>query len=153
MRPNRKPTDFWAVCWPHLGSVMKNNILIFFTFLSLAATQALAINNLPDSSVPETEQKIVKTYNSLWPAYLRIQLDDSLHGFIESKTCIFCKTIKVNITPNTKAYNNNVKVPLEQAKGRRGQFATVIYELKTNNVSAIRWWSFNIEARCFKPHM
>lgn len=119
---------------------MKNNIRAFLTFLSLVATtQASAISSLPDNSIPEAEQKIAKTYNSLRPASLRIQLDESLHGVIESKTCIFCKTIKVNITPNTKAYANNIKVPLEQAKGRIGQFATVIYELKTNNVSTIRW--------------
>lgn len=73
------------------------------------------------------------------PAALKISLDDNLHGFIESKTCIFCRTIKVNITPRTKAYANNINVPLAQAKNRMGQYATVIYELKTNNVSAIRW--------------
>lgn len=119
---------------------MKNNIRIFFTFLSLvAATQAVAISNLPYSSIPGPDQKIVKTHNAIKPASLQIILDDNLHGFIESKTCLFCKTIRVTITPDTKAYANNIKVPLEQAKNRIGQFATVIYELKTNNVSAIRW--------------
>lgn len=119
---------------------MNNNIRAFFTFLSLVATtQAAAISNLPLGTSPGTEQKIVKTYNSVRPASLRIHLDANLHGTIESRTCIFCKMIRVNITPHTKAYANNVNVPLEQAKNRIGQFATVIYEVKTNNVSTIRW--------------
>ena len=119
---------------------MKNNIRIFFTVLSLVVTtQVAAISNLPHSSIPAPEQKIVKTHNATKPASLQIRLNDNLHGFIESKTCIFCRTIRVNITPATKAYANNVNVPLKQAKNRIGQFATVIYELKTNNVSAIRW--------------
>ena len=113
---------------------------MFFTFLFLTATtQAAAISHLPDSSIPEQEQKIVKTYNAINPASLRIRMDGTLHGFIESKTCIFCKTIRINITPNTKVYANNIKVPLKQAKNRVGQYATVIYELKTNNASTIRW--------------
>ena len=119
---------------------MKNNIRIFFTFILLSTTtQAAAMSSAAMISISDTEQKIVKTYNAIKPASLKISLDDNLHGFIESKTCIFCKTIKINITPNTKVYANNIKVPLEQARNRIGQFATVIYELKTNNVSTIRW--------------
>ena len=118
---------------------MKNNIRIFFTFILLSTTQAAAKSNAAMISISDPEQKIAKTYNAIKPASLKISLDDNLHGFIESKTCIFCKTIKINITPNTKVYANNIKVPLEQARNRIGQFATVIYELKTNNVSTIRW--------------
>jgi hypothetical protein len=128
------------VCWRRLGDVMKNNIRMFYIFLLLATTTpATAISNLPDNPIPEQKQKIVKIHNAINPAVLKMRLDENLHGFIESKTCIFCKTIRVNVTPNTKAYANNIKVPLKQAKNRIGQYATVIYELKTNNVSAIRW--------------
>ena len=113
---------------------------MFYIFLLLATTTpATAISNLPDSPIPEQKQKIVKIHNAINPAVLKMRLDENLHGFIESKTCIFCKTIRVNVTPHTKAYANNIKVPLKQAKKRIGQYATVIYELKTNNVSAIRW--------------
>ena len=119
---------------------MKNNSRIFCAFTLLAAaTQAIAMSNSDTITISDTGEKIAKTYNAMKPASLKISMDENLHGFIESKTCIFCKTIKVNITPDTKAYANNIKVPLEQAKDRVGQFATVIYELKTNNVSAIRW--------------
>lgn len=125
---------------PPLGNVMRHNIRIFFAFLLLVTTtQTGATSSFSAVSIADQEQKIVKIHNAMKPASLKISLDDNLHGFIESKTCIFCKTIKVNITPSTKAYANNVKVPLAQAKNRRGQFATVIYELKTNNVSTIRW--------------
>lgn len=65
-------------------------------------------------------------------------LDEDLHGTVVSIVCGFCRTIKITVTPNTLAYNNNVKVPLEQVKSRIGRYATVIYDLKTNNVSAIR---------------
>ena len=62
-----------------------------------------------------------------------------MHGFVEGKVCDFCKEIKVNITPETKAYEKNVEVPLKRAKERLGRYATVIYEIDTKNVSAIRW--------------
>jgi len=84
-------------------------------------------------------QEIIKTHNAIKSTSLRIRLGDDLYGFIESKNCSFCKTIRITITPNTKAYDNNVNVPLEQAKNRSGRFATIRYNLKTNNVSSIRW--------------
>ena len=119
---------------------MNNNIRILFTFLLLTATtQAAATSNSPYNTISNSEQRIVKKYNAINPLHLRISLNNNLHGVIESKTCIFCKTIKINITPETKAYANNIKVPLAQAKGRTGHFATVIYELKTNKVSEIHW--------------
>jgi len=122
------------------GDVMKNINRMFFTLISLfVTTQALAVSNLPGSTISEPDQPIIKTHNAIKSVSLRIQLDENLHGFVESKNCSFCKTIRITITPDTKAYANNIKVPLIQAKNRIGQFATIVYELKTKNVSAIRW--------------
>ena len=118
---------------------MKNKILVFFAFISLIiTTQATAISNLSDITI-HTGSKILKTHNTINSTYLRISLNDDLHGFIDSKVCSFCKTIRIIITPNTIAYKNNVKVPLKQAKKRIGRHATVVYDLKTKNISAIRW--------------
>ncbi len=102
-------------------------------------TQVSAFTHTPKSSISNVDQKIIKTHNAIRSVSLRIQMEDDLHGIIESKNCSFCKTIKIKITPNTKAYANNVSVPLRQAKNRMGRFATITYELKTKKVSAIRW--------------
>ncbi|GMR01176.1 MAG: hypothetical protein BMS9Abin19_0536 [Gammaproteobacteria bacterium] len=119
---------------------MKNRILVFFTLISLIiTTQAAAISNPPDNTIHKSGQEILKTQQTIKSASLRISLDDNLHGFVDSKMCSFCKTIRIIITPDTTAYNNNVKVPLKQAKKRIGRFATIVYDLKTKNVSAIRW--------------
>ena len=125
---------------PILGDMMKNKIRVFFTLISLlATTQAAAVSNLPDESMFQSGQKIIRTHNTIKSVSLRMQLDDDLHGVVVSKVCSFCKTIRITVTPNTIAYHNNVKVPLEEAKNRIGRFATVIYELKTKNASVIRW--------------
>lgn len=80
-----------------------------------------------------------ETHNAIETESLRMSLDSKMNGFVQGKVCDFCETITVTVTPETKAYANNVEVPLKQAESRIGRFATVIYELETKNVSAIRW--------------
>jgi hypothetical protein len=119
---------------------MKNKTLVFLTLISLImTTQATAISNPPDNAAYKSGLEILKTHNTINSVSLRISLDDNLHGFVDSKVCSFCKTIRIIITPNTVAYKNNVKVSLKQAKKRNGRFATIVYDLKTKNISAIRW--------------
>lgn len=117
---------------------MKNMIKIFtLIFLSAAAQVVIADEPIVDDDQPM--RGVIETHNAIETNSLRISLDSTMNGFIEGKVCDFCETITVTITPESKAYANNVEVPLEQATGRMGRFATVIYELDTKNVSAIRW--------------
>lgn len=119
---------------------MKNHIRLFFTLIALVATtQATAFINSPGQLQFKAGQDIIPTHNTIKSVSLRMNLGDDLYGIVVSKVCSFCRTIKFTVTPNTIAYNNNVKVPLEEAKSRIGRYATIIYDLKTNNVSAIRW--------------
>lgn len=119
---------------------MKNYIQIFFTLILLAGTtQVAATSNLSDYTIHKADLKTLKTHQTISSVYLRISLDDSLHGFIDSKLCSFCKPIRIKITPNTLAYDNDVIVPLKHAKKRLGRRASIIYNLKTKNISAIRW--------------
>ena len=95
---------------------------------------------IPDDYVPQQSKRgIIETHNAIESQSLRISLDSSLHGFVEGKVCDQCETIKVTVTPETRAYDNDVEVPLVRAKNRIGRYATVIYELDTKNVSEIRW--------------
>ena len=119
---------------------MKKKFQVFFTLLSLLmSAQAIAFSQPSDNTVFKTGQEIVKTHNTIKSVSLRMSLDENLYGFVDSKVCSFCKNIRIKITPDTIAYDNDVQVPLKQAKKRIGQFATVVYDLKTNNVSAIKW--------------
>lgn len=119
---------------------MKIRIPTLFTLLALlAANQAHAFSYISENTISNIDQKILKTHNAIRSASLQIHMEDDLHGVIESKNCSFCKTIKIKITPNTKAYANNISVPLRQAENRMGRFATIVYELKTKKVSTIRW--------------
>ncbi len=121
---------------------MKNIIKVFITVTFLmVATQAVADRgastaaNLSD----EPRRGLIETHKSIEASSLRISLGDDLHGFVEGKICDFCETIRVTITPDTKAYDNRVEVPLIKAKSRIGRYATVTFELETKNVSFIRW--------------
>ena len=125
---------------------MKKVIQIIVAMLTLLmGSQALAardlpqIVNLPDGLKFEIRRGVIETHNAIESEALRISLASDLTGFVEGKVCDSCKTIKVMITPQTKAYNKGLEVPLIEAKRRIGRFATVIYELETKNVSAIRW--------------
>lgn len=94
---------------------------------------------VPEGVQTENPRRFYELTNAIESQSLRISLDSSMNGFIEGKVCDECETIKVTITPDTKAYDNSVEVPLKKAKDRLGRYATVIYELKTMKVSAIHW--------------
>jgi hypothetical protein len=122
-----------------IGNDMKNIIQKFALVFLLTATQAVMAADVPVVDNDQPMRGLIETHNAIESSSLRISLDSRLHGFVEGKVCDSCKTIKVTITPETKAYSNGVEVPLQQATTRLGRFATVIYELNTKNVSAIRW--------------
>jgi len=119
---------------------MKKRLPTLFAFLGLLATnQVHAFSHISEDAISNIDQKIIRTHNSIRSVSLQIHMEDDLQGVIESKNCSFCKTIRIKITPNTKAYANNINVPLRQAGNRIGQYATIVYELKTKRASTIRW--------------
>lgn len=119
---------------------MKNIIQVFSSLVFLLlVTQTVVAADLPVVNDDAPMRGMIETTNAIESSSLRISLGADLKGFIEGKVCDFCETMKVNITPQTKAFENDVEVPLERAKSRLGRYATVIYELETKNVSAIRW--------------
>jgi hypothetical protein len=123
-----------------IGAGMNKMIKIFtLMFLSVVVQNVIAADVPPVVNDDQPMRGVRETHNAIETNALRISLDETMNGFIEGKVCDFCEQITVTITPETKAYANNVEVPLEQATGRMGRFATVIYELDTKNVSAIRW--------------
>lgn len=105
----------------------------------MVATHAIAITDISGSSLTDSSLEVLKTHNTISSVSLRLHLDNEMHGFVDSKLCSFCKNIRVIVTPETAAYENNKQVPLQHAKKRIGRHATVTYDLKTKNVSAIRW--------------
>jgi len=112
---------------------------VFILVSLMTATQAAAISTHINSSAHKSNLSALQTHQTISSVYLRISLDENLNGFVDSKLCSFCKPLRITITPKTTAYNNNVKVPLKHAKKRLGQRASIVYDLKTKNVSAIRW--------------
>ena len=100
----------------------------------LPRVAGLAANNMP-----EPKPGFIETHNAIESQSLRISLASNLSGFVEGKVCDECESIKVTITPQSKAFNKSVEVPLINAKNRIGRYATVIYELKSKNVTAIHW--------------
>jgi hypothetical protein len=118
---------------------MKNILQMFTLIFLLMATQVVVAAGAPKVDDSGSMRGLIETHNAIESSSLRISLGADLNGIVEGKVCDLCETITVTITPATKAYDNGVEVPLKQAKSRLGQYATVIYELDTKNVSAIRW--------------
>lgn len=105
---------------------MKNKILyfIFAQLLFIATANAGPVTLLEDAM--ETES-------------LRISLNDDMTGFVQGKICDFCEELKVAITPETRAYEKNVEVPLKKAAGRIGRSATVFIDREHTKVTRIKW--------------
>jgi len=121
-----------------IGENMKNFILMLL-FL-MVAQPVLAQDQVTPAEFQEANSRAsYARFSAIESDSLRISLDGSLNGFVEGKICDSCKKIQVKITPETKAYANNVEVPLKSAKARVGRYATVIFETKTKQVTAIRW--------------
>jgi len=71
---------------------------------------------------------------------LKISLDENTGtGVVYGKVCDECEELKLNITPETRAYEGKTQVGLAQARGRLGREATVIFNTETKNVVSIRW--------------
>ncbi len=118
---------------------MKNRfkIILVLPALMLFMQVAVASDNQRFPTVHLSQ--MIEKYNAMEAESLRISLNEKLSGFVEGKVCDACEVIRVTITPATKAFANNVEVPLKTAKSRLGRYATVLYEVKSKNVTEIRW--------------
>ena len=74
---------------------------------------------------------------------LRITLDKKGTGSIQGRICDDCKLLTVAVSPETKAFQNGVEVPVVQAKSRLGKSATVFIDIEHTSVLRITWWQDN----------
>ncbi|VAW53056.1 hypothetical protein MNBD_GAMMA05-1956 [hydrothermal vent metagenome] len=122
---------------------MKNKIQNFLSVVLLmtAISPAIADDDLnpPGKLVRSHQNAVIDKYNAFESEALRMSFNDSFDGFAEGKVCDLCEEIKVTITPETKAYKNNIEVPLKNAKSRIGRFATVTFDVKSKQAVAIYW--------------
>jgi hypothetical protein len=70
---------------------------------------------------------------------LSIKLSNDGTGIVQNIYCWKCDYKIVNITLNTKAYENGVQVPIQQARKRKGKSALVAFNPDTREVQTIRW--------------
>lgn len=112
-------------------------------FLLLMVAQPVMAGGLPfpltEGVQPKKSGRAYDVFDAIESPSLRISLNDSLNGFVEGKACDFCKVIRLRVTPETKAYENNIEVPLKNAESRLGRYAAVFYLIKTKKVTEIRW--------------
>lgn len=122
---------------------MKNKIQMFVSAVVLMTMMSPVVaTDAARSSgklVRVHQNAAVDQYNAFESEALRISFTDSFNGFAEGKVCDLCEEIKVTITPTTRAFENNVEVPLKNAKSRIGRFAAVIFEVESKRAVAIRW--------------
>ncbi|HEB82222.1 MAG TPA: hypothetical protein ENJ11_05110 [Gammaproteobacteria bacterium] len=119
---------------------MKTIIAAILVLLSFNVAAAPAGGSRVHDRYDSNEKRgVVLVEDAIEADSLRISLGRDLRGFVEGKVCDDCETIKVVITPKTKAYENNVEVPLKRAAGRVGQSATVYYYIDSKEVSRISW--------------
>lgn len=101
--------------------------LILFLFLSVSTVEAGRFTSM------------VQYEETAEISGLKITLDSKLNGRIILKQCTGCKSAVLTITPETKAFNKNIEVPLIQAKKRLGKSAVVSYVIKSKLVKSIVW--------------
>jgi len=123
---------------------MKNKIQIFMSALVLMAMMSPVLaadgsKSAANKLVRNHQNAVVDKYNAFESEALRMSFNDSFNGFAEGKVCDLCEETKVTITPQTKAYQNNIEVPLKSARSRIGRFATVMFEVESKRAVAIHW--------------
>jgi hypothetical protein len=85
-------------------------------------------------------RKIILIEEAMETKSLQISLNERTGaGIIVGKICDQCDEIQVQITHETRAYHGGVEVPLASAKARLGRDATVFFDMKTKQVTRIKW--------------
>jgi len=93
-------------------------------YLMVFGLQVYAFTNIEDAI--ETES-------------LRITMNGSNSGYVQGRICDECKLLTVAITAETKAFNQDVEVPLNRAVARVGKPATVFINIEHTQVTRIVW--------------
>jgi hypothetical protein len=105
---------------------MKNKILNFlFAQMLLLIVPTVSATTLLEDAI-ETDS-------------LRISLNNDLTGFVQGRICDQCAELKVAITPQTRAFANEVEVPLNKAADRIGRPAAVFITRDHTKVTRIKW--------------
>lgn len=61
------------------------------------------------------------------------------NGFVLARKCDKCPQLRLQLSPNTKAYSKGKQVPMSNVPNRAKTAITVIYDPKTNTVNKIKW--------------
>jgi len=61
------------------------------------------------------------------------------NGFVLARKCAKCPQLRLQLSPNTKAYAQGQQVPMSSVPNRLKTAITVIYDPKTNVVNRIKW--------------
>ena len=70
---------------------------------------------------------------------LSIKLSKDGTGIVKNIYCWMCDYKIVNITADTKAYENGTEVSIQEARKRNGKSALVAFDPYTRKVQTIRW--------------
>ena len=61
------------------------------------------------------------------------------NGYVLARKCDDCPQLRLQLSVNTKAYQNGQQVPMSRVPNRVDTAITVIYDPKTNVVNRIKW--------------
>jgi len=61
------------------------------------------------------------------------------NGFVLVKKCDTCPQLRLQLSPNTKAFFNGKEVPFSNVPSKAKNAITVIYDPKINTVNKIVW--------------
>jgi hypothetical protein len=105
---------------------------IYKTLLNLIVMVSLMLSGLQVYATSISEDAI-ETES------LRITMKADGTGYIQGKMCDQCKMLTVPVTAQTKAFDKNIEVPLQQAAGRVGKPATIFIDMDHTRVTRIAW--------------
>jgi hypothetical protein len=106
-------------------------------------TRTPSATGLPDDFNIEDHRKgrnIIMIEDAIETESLQISLNARTGtGVVIGRICDQCDEIQVQITPKTRAYDNDKEVPLAKARDRLGRYAVVFFEKDKKNVTRIKW--------------
>jgi len=71
---------------------------------------------------------------------LQVRLSNDLTGRVSGRSCDSCELKQFPVTPETQAFENNVRVDLHRLRDWHGKPATIIYNLRSGKATRILWF-------------
>ena len=91
-------------------------------------------------SAATSSATIIPVEEAVEAVALEVRLGDDLTGSVAGRSCGTRELKSFPVTPDTQAFENNVRVDLIRLRDRAGAPATIIYDIRSGKATKVIWF-------------